>query len=115
MAVREREAPEQMQWDDLTDRYEVLADRRRLRLEEGLGLGPGYSLRISGAVRCEIPRLGGSWTDIRGAYLRQKVRHALFSTSENPNHLRAAQTIFTDLVQHGSPYRQKLAGEIKLR
>ena len=115
VAVRDRDAPETMMWDDLTDRYEVLADRRLLRLDEGLGLGPGYTLRVSGAVKCELPRLGGSWTDVRGAYLRNKVRHGLFSTSDNPNHMRAAQVIFTDLVQHGSPYRRLLPGEIKLR
>lgn len=102
------------QWDDLAGRYSVLPDRRKLRLEDGLALSPGASLRIEGAVRAELSVLGSGWTDIRGAYLRDRVIFGLFSKSPNATHQRAAGAIYANLVRTGDPKRPRLAGEVRI-
>lgn len=101
-------------WDDIGGRWEVVPDRRLLVLDRGLGLGAGHTLRVTGAMRCPLPLQPGSWTDVRGAWLRQRVRFGLLIASPNPTHQRAAQAIYADLVRQSSPFRRTEAGEVQL-
>lgn len=102
------------QWDDLGGRFGVLPDRRKLRLDDGLALSPGASLRVTGAVRAQLSPLGAGWTDVRGAYLRDRTVFGLFSKSPNATHQRAAGTIYANLVRTGDPRRPRLAGEVRI-
>lgn len=101
-------------WDDLGGKWEVLRDRRLLRINEGLGLGPNDTLRIAGKVRSELPRLGGGLTDIAGAWLRERVRFGLLSSSPSQAHQRTAQVVYTNLLRMPDPRTPHLPGERRL-
>ena len=101
-------------WDNIDGRWELLRDRRTLRLDDGLGLGSGGELRVEGAIRCELPKLGGGWTDMPGVWLRERTRFGLFSSSPNPTHQRAASVIYANLARMPNPHRVHIPGEIRL-
>lgn len=98
-------------WDNLDGYWELLGDRRYLRLNEGLGLGAGHSLRLEGAVRCELPRLGGGYTDMPGVWLRERVRWGLLSSSPAPAHQRTAAQVYANLARMPVPHRPPSPGE----
>ncbi len=101
-------------WDNIDGRWTILGDRRTLVLDEGLGLGAGNALRIEGGIRCELPKLGGGWTDLPGVWLRERVRFGLLSSSPSVAHQRMAQVIYGNLLRMPSPHRMRLPGEVRL-
>ena len=112
--VREEGANPTDLWDNIAGRWAVLTDRKTLRLDDGLGFGAGYNLRVEGAIRCELPKLGGGWTDMPWVWLRERVRFGLFSSSPNPNHQRAAGVIYGNLARMPNPHRVHIPGEVRL-
>jgi hypothetical protein len=101
-------------WDDISGSWEVLPDRRLLRVDEGLGLGATNNIRITGAIRCEMPALGAGWTDMRGGYLRDKAKIRLLASSPRVEHQREANLLFANLAQLPSPFRRPEANEVWL-
>lgn len=101
-------------WDDLEGGWEVLPDRRLLRLDGNLGIGVNRALRVTGAVKANMPLQGGSWTDLSGPYLRERVRFGLYNQSGNQALQRAAQAIYANMLRMGDPVRPPVAGEVSL-
>lgn len=101
-------------WDNIDGSWDILRDRRALRIDDGLGLAPGDTLRVQGSIRCELPKLGGGYTDMPGAWLRERVRFGLLASSPAPAHQRTAQVVYANLLRMPNPHRAPLASERRL-
>jgi hypothetical protein len=103
-------------WDSLAGQWDVQADRRLLRINPEIGLDTtGYALRLTGAIRADLPATGGGFTSpLGGVWLRERARFGLLSSSPVQAHQRAASAVYANLARQGNGKRRALPGEVWL-